>query len=265
MGLAPTYQTLAATVGKTLIMFNVTGDQNYQHNLAGEPMLNAFVGLMLVAGLLVAISRLHDHRYRVLFAYLFILLVPAMLSATNAPNSARAAAALPVVLAFAAIGISYMLELWYQTFPINSAARLTGQTAIMALLALTLFQGYTQYFRAWAGTSAVYTAYNEGAVQMAAYLKSQGSFKGQNVIVATTAEQPVVAYLNAGGVSYTAVTGSQIIKLPSLPTSRQFIIAASSRNTSTKGLKAAFPGGVLYPHYSTFNQAEIYYTYVVGK
>jgi 4-amino-4-deoxy-L-arabinose transferase-like glycosyltransferase len=56
---------LVANFGKVLLMFNVHGDDNYRHNLAGEPMLNAFVGLMMVTGLLVSISRMHRLRYRV--------------------------------------------------------------------------------------------------------------------------------------------------------------------------------------------------------
>lgn len=263
-GLAMNFGAFAMSFGKTLLMFNVSGDQNYQHNLAGEPMLNAFVGLMLVAGLLVSISRLHERRYRGLFWYL-LLLLPAALSTTDAPNAAHAAAAIPIVLALAAVGVSYMLELWYQTFPINSAARITGQTAIIVLLALSLFQGYTQYFRAWAGTSAVYTAYNEGAVQMAAYLKTNPSPHATNVMVATPDELTVIAYMANGGPGYDAVQALGIASLPAGHSSHQFIISATERDASTKALKAKFPGGVLYPHYSMFNQAEIYYTYMVGQ
>jgi 4-amino-4-deoxy-L-arabinose transferase-like glycosyltransferase len=264
-GLTSDLGSLSMGLVKTILMFNVTGDQNYQHNLAGEPMLNAFVGLMLVAGILVGLSRLHERRYRFLFIFLLVTLVPSVVSLTGQPNAAHAAPAMPFILALAATGISYMLELWYQTFPINSAARLTGQLAIIVLLALSLFQGYTQYFRAWAGTSQVYAAYNEGAVQMAGYLKTEAPFKGQNVIVATPTEFPIVAYLDHNGPTYVNLTATGIKTLPQTGQAHQFIISASSRDEATKELKARFPGGILYPHYSTFNQAEIYYTYVVSK
>jgi 4-amino-4-deoxy-L-arabinose transferase-like glycosyltransferase len=265
VGLTGNLGSLSMGLVKTLLMFNVTGDQNYQHNLAGEPMLNAFVGLMLVAGILVGLSRLHERRYRFLFVFLFVSLIPAVASMTGQPNAAHAAPAIPFIMALAATGISYMLELWYQTFPINSAARLTGQLAIIVLLALSLFQGYTQYFRAWAGTSEVYAAYNEPAVEMAVYLQSNGTFKGQTVVVASPSEFPVVAYLDHNGPTYLNLTAANIRSLPITPEAHQFIIAADSRDIATKALKARFPGGVLYPHYSTFNQAEIYYTYVVSK
>ena len=82
---------------------------------------------MFVAGLLVAISRLHERRYRLLLLFFVVLLLPALLTTVGVPNAARAFAAAPIVLTLAALGISYMLELWYRTSPINSAARTTGQ------------------------------------------------------------------------------------------------------------------------------------------
>lgn len=253
-----------STIGQTLLMFNGAGDQSYRHNLAGEPMLNAFVGLMFVAGILVALSRFHERLYRHLLFLLVVLLLPALLSTTGAPNAAHAAATLPVVLALAAVGISYMLDLWYKTFPINSAARVTGQAAILVLLALTVFQGYAQYFEAWAGSSPVYVAYNEGAVQIGLGLKTD-KFTGARYVLANTEEVPVVEYLAYGANPYIATSATGLTTLPVLTSPKQFWITTSQRDTAVKNLKLKYPGGVLVPHYSTFNQAEIYYTYEVSK
>jgi 4-amino-4-deoxy-L-arabinose transferase-like glycosyltransferase len=253
---------------RTLLMFNVHGDDNYRHNLSSEPMLNAFVGLMLVAGLLVVISRLHERRYRLLLLFTGALLLPGILTTTGAPNAARVFAAAPLILAIASVGISYMLELWYKTFPINSAARATGQAAIIVLLALTLFQGYTQYFKAWGGSSQVYTAYNEGTVQLAGKLADDAkdkNFKGTRFVVAAADEQPIAEYLDAGQVQYTAIQASQLNGLPINPGTRRFWITSSQRDEAVKSLKLKFPGGVLRPHYSDFNQTEIYYTYEATK
>jgi 4-amino-4-deoxy-L-arabinose transferase-like glycosyltransferase len=267
----PRASSLTANLGnigsnlvQTLLMFNVHGDENYRHNLAGEPLLNVFVGLMLVAGLLVGISRLHQQRYRLLLALLAILLLPAILTTASVPNAARAAAALPLVLALAAIGISYMLELWYATFPINSAARATGQAAIIILLALTAFQGYTQYFHAWAGSSEVYTAYNEGAVQLAHNLTTQ-KFTGQRYLLAPADQLSVVSYLSHNQTAYQVLDTAGLTALPVATGGRQFLIAAASRDAAVKVLKVKFPGGVLRPHYSSFNQTEIYYTYEITQ
>jgi hypothetical protein len=266
-GLTASLSTLGSNLVKTLLMFNVRGDENYRHNLSGEPLLNVFVGIMFITGVLVGISRLHERRYRLLFALLIVLMIPAVITTVGVPNAARAVAALPLVLAFAAAGISYMLELWYATFPINSAARATGQAAIIVLLALTLFQGYTQYFQAWAGSSQVYVAYNEPAVQIARHLQTapEKKFTGQRYVVASPSEQPVVNYLNHGAVPYQALQPRELAGLPVAQTAREFLITTGSRDDAVKTLKVKFPGGILRPHYSDFNQTEIYYSYEVAK
>lgn len=263
-GFTGSFSTLGHNTVDVLLMFNVRGDENYHHNLASEPMLNVFVGLMLITGILVAISRLHLRPYRTAFIFAVAMLLPAILSSEGVPNAAHAAAALPLILTFSAIGISYMLELWYTTFPINSAARATGQFAILTLLALSLFVGYTQYFRAWAGSSEVYNAYHEGATTVAHHVKKD-KFIGQRYVVGSADDQAIVAYLTGNAALYQNLDAAGLVALPNTPNSRQFYIMADERENAAKNLKAKFPGGVLRPHYSPFNQTEIYYTYEITK
>ncbi len=257
-------QTFLSNLVKVLLMFNVHGDENYRHNLAPEPMLNAFVGLMMIAGLLVAVSRLDKGRYRIVMLFTLVMLIPATLTTTGTPNASWAAGALPLIFALVGIGTGYMLEMWYATFPVNSAARATGQAAIILLLTLTLLQGYTQYFKAWAGSTAVYIAYNEGANQIAARLRYD-NFAGERYVVIPSDQTPVVDYLDRGRTKYRIMTPADLTALPIAATNRQFYITAASRDEAVKTLKAKFPGGVLRPLYSSFNQIEIYYIYETTK
>jgi 4-amino-4-deoxy-L-arabinose transferase-like glycosyltransferase len=264
-GFATTGSSLAANIVKTLLMFNVRGDENFRHNMSGEPLLNAFVGLMFVAGILVSISRLHQRRYRLLFVLLIVLLLPALATTVGVPNAARAGLTLPLILALAAIGISYMLELWYRTFPINSAARSTGQAMILVLLGLSLFQGYTQYFRAWANSSDVYTAHNESANRMAHSILDDHKFTGTRYVVAQPAEQPVIAYLVHSSKPYAAISAHDIATLPITPGTRQFVISIASHDEAVQALKLKFPGGVIRPLISSFSLSDISYIYEVTK
>jgi hypothetical protein len=244
-----------------LLMFNLRGDGSAAHNLAGEPLLNAFIGLMLVGGILAALSRLSQRRYRVTLFLLVIFLLPAWLSVTGVPNANHAAAALPVVALLVGIGVSYMLELWYATFPINSAARSVGQAVIIVLLVLSAFQGYAQYFRAWAGSSDTYAAYNEPAVAAAQFAATQQA-PGPRYIVAPAAEQPIVAYLTAR-TPHIALEPAQVAGIPLGTGPQHFVITSAARDVAAKSLGVKFPGGTLKPHVSAFSQNEIFYTYEV--
>jgi hypothetical protein len=267
-GLVTSFSSLFANIGNVLLMFNVTGDQNYRHNLAGMPLLNAFVGLMLVAGLIVAISKFHERKYPFIVIMFFVMLLPGVVTSVGVPNSARIAGVMPLAFLLAAIGISYMLDMWYRTFPINSAARTSGQLAILILLVLTLFQGYTQYFRAWAATDQVYPAYNEGAYQLALQMiadSKSSSLRPARYVIATSDEAAAINYLDSGKVNYTLISPSGILSLPDAKGTFQFWITPSVKDQTITSLKPKLPGGLIQPHYSTFNQSEIYYTYEVTK
>jgi len=248
----------------TLLMFNLHGDENFRHNFGAEPLLNAFVGLMFVAGVLVTISRLGERRYQILGIGFVALLLPAALSTIGAPNAARAVGAMPVIFVLAAIGISYMLELWYATFPINSAARTTGQSVMLLLLILTLFQGYAQYFRAWANSAETYAAYDEPAVAAAKYIRDEQKPAKPRFFVGSVDEIVISQYLD-DGTSFTTLEPKGIAGLPLLQSGREFIITAGTRDEAVKNLSLKFPGGKLKPHLSPFSQNEIYYTYEAAQ
>ena len=100
---------------------------------------------------------------------------------------------------------------------------------------------------------------------MASHLQAVKS-KGLDRYVVTPADTlPVIAYLDHGDNTYTAISPAQINNLPLTGAHRLFVIDAASKTDAVKNLKPKFPGGVLRPEYSDFNQTEIYYTYEVTK
>ncbi|HEX7259940.1 MAG TPA: glycosyltransferase family 39 protein, partial [Candidatus Saccharimonadia bacterium] len=97
-GLAGSVGALGTSVAKTLLMFNVHGDENYRHNLGGQPELNIFVGAMFILGILVCVVRRKKLRYAGLLAVLFIMLLPAMLTAEGLPHALRSYGAMPAAM-----------------------------------------------------------------------------------------------------------------------------------------------------------------------
>jgi hypothetical protein len=247
-------------IGTTFLAFQVHGDDNYFHNLGGEPMLNVFVGIMFIAGILVTATRWKKRPERALVLGAIAALVPALLYPQTAPDAARLAPMIPFALVFAAIGIGYMLEVWYATFPINSAARLTGQLAILLLLALTAYQGYTQYFVAWADSSETHRAYGDAALGMAGWLLQHPDASG-NIIIASSDDAKIIQYrLSGKSLGYTLIDGANVGgSLTQRPI--HLILSTTWRDQIIADLKTAAPGGTLVEHQSSFDGADLYYTY----
>ncbi|QQR51932.1 glycosyltransferase family 39 protein [bacterium] len=240
-----------------------SGDANYVHNLPDQPALNSFLAISFATGLLVAITRIKFYTYRWLLAWLFIGLLPAVFTAPGTANFSRAVVALPAVVMLAGLGIHYILNLWYSTFPANSAARSVGQATVIVLIILSTALGYTQYFRAWGHTGATYAAHNEGAVRLGTNLHTSKQ-DGSVYVVTTPAEQPIIQYL-ADSRPATYIKIDELALLPTAGEAKYFYISASERDASKKLLKAKFPGGTFKPHFSPFNQTEVYYTYEMTK
>src|SRR5205823_2107137 len=118
-------ETLVDNVLKTAGMFNFHGDENYRHNLGGQPELNIFTGAMFVLGLLICVANLRRLPYFALLAVFGVMLLPEVLTAEGIPHSLRAIGALPACAVLAALGVSYLLDRWYAVFPINSTARVS--------------------------------------------------------------------------------------------------------------------------------------------
>lgn len=238
-------------ITKTLLMFNFRGDNTFTYNIGGAPLLNFFVGLMFVMGLLVALSRVHRARYGALLALIVLFLVPAFLSPT--PPDARAAlTAAPIVIALAAIGISYLMDIWYGTFPVNSAARTFGTLPIILLLLVTAYQGYKQYFVAWAGSPEVYQAYNESAISIAGWL-NRTTFEGQRYVAVDSYSRNVLDYLTHGKAVYNAINVSDVAKIPADDEPKQIVVVSSALGDTLKVLKERFPKAKLSQHYSEHN------------
>ena len=254
--------TFLSVVGKTALMFNIHGDDNYRQNLGGQPELSVYVGIMFIFGILVAIARFKQLRYLALLAVFATMLLPEVLTAEGIPHALRAIGALAPALALAAVGIEETLKIWYGVFPLNSAARTLAIGTVLLLLALTADLSYQQYFVAWAGSTETYEAYSEDMVKVADLL-NHDSFKGPHYAVVDGYSIKTVEYLTHNHSTYTRLDPADIAKLPT-GGAKQFVIERSFKDDAIKQLKAHLPGGVVQPHYG-FGNREIYYVYQVNS
>lgn len=260
--------TLIDSSTKTLLQFNFRGDENYRQNLAGVPLLDIFIGLMFVLGILLSFRRIKRPKYFALMAIFAVMLLPAAASAGDLPSSLRSIGAAPATFIFAALGINYLLARWYLIFPINGLARTTGLGVIILLLALSMIRSYKQYFVAWAQDPKTYVAYSEDMVAMARYLNKAGS--GQTDFVASDDYSiKTVEYLTHHKTNFTHLSFDELKNLPITGGKKLFLVQASSDNATDTAeieiIKAKFPNGRLHLEFSTFNNERLFYVYEVGS
>jgi len=118
-------QTLSQTFTKSILKFNVSGDQNWRHGYPPYPTLEFFVGIMFALGFFLSIWIFVSYTYKRFFqkiknrklvthgfllAWFFAFLAPEFLTVEGLPHSLRSIGVLPVVYIFSAFFINYLLE-----------------------------------------------------------------------------------------------------------------------------------------------------------
>jgi len=261
-------KTLYNDTTKTLLEFNWHGDENPRQNTPGEPMLDAFIGIMFLIGLVVAFTHFNKPKYFALLAVFGTMLLPGILSAEGIPHGLRTLGAAPAAFVLAALGINYILKGWYKTFPINSPARLVGLYLILLLLCLSTIKSYKQYFIAWAQDPRTFEAYSEDAVSAANYLNSHVQAQTSYYIDGSSYTLKTVDYLTYNKSSYQPIDFNQLQALPLKGDKKVIIVMSQGSPEANKQaidtLSAKFLNGKLVEVKSPVDGRFLYYVFTTS-
>lgn len=252
-------KTFGENVVKTAAMFNFEGDHNYRHNLGGLPMLNAFVGILFVLGILICLRRIRDIRYFSLLSIFAVMLLPALLTAEGMPHGLRSIGVIPVVYIFAAIGFTELLSRWRGVFPKNPAAISIAIIILLGLSGMAAIYDYQRYFIAWANNPNTFKAYSEDAVAVGDFLKNS-QFNGERYAVIDGYSNITVLYLTHEKTKYTRLDTSELKSLPGTGP-RQFVVVANQNKNAEELLTKQ--KARLVKRYESLNRSDItmYYVY----
>lgn len=179
--------------GKSLLlhltMFNVYGDGNWRHNFAGSPQLFWPIGIFFLIGLFLSLRKLISSLQKkdrslftvhcLLLSWLFIMLLPGILTYEGIPHSLRVIGAIPVVYIFAALGGHYSYN-WLSSKAKNKKLFIVLCSLFIVLLLLAQFY---KYFFSWGQNPEVANAFSRDYVQIGNYLNSVGQDIQKYVIV----------------------------------------------------------------------------------
>ena len=192
----------ALNVGKTLAMFNFTGDDNWRQNIAGAPELFLPVGILFLLGIVLAVLSLRRSMKKkndnddgslhaqypafsilIVFVWFILAVIPAAASDESIPHALRSILTLPPTIFLAAIA-----GVWAYHMLRNNGFKKTAMTLTLLFAIIVAVNAYTSYFITWAKNPNVYWAFNENYVETADQM---------NALPASTPKYVVVT---AGGV-----------------------------------------------------------------
>lgn len=193
----------AKNVALTLGMFNVRGDGNWRHNIAGRPELFWPVGILFLVGTGLAISRRTFYDTFTL-AWFGLALLPVAISNEGLPHALRAVVLIPPVFGLSARGgvavwellkkrlanTHFLKENSWGFLRIGVLARATHLEVLAVLFfGLLFYETYYSYFMTWGQNPNVQNAFAANYVEIGREMRALPDTSPKTVVV------------NAGGVS----------------------------------------------------------------
>ena len=178
---------------KHLVMFHIEGDPNGRHNLPGAPMLDIISGLLMLAGLVIAVYRWRSAVFIVLPVWVVLMILPGALTIPwEAPQSLRSITVIPAVIALIAIAIGFLWNVGRSVqLPL---ARIGTACVVTALLVAIAYTNINAYFGQQANDPDVYSAYSTDETLMARDLAEQAA-RGYSPMVSRQFRHSLVASL----------------------------------------------------------------------
>jgi len=197
--------------GKSLIlhlgMFNIYGDPNWRHNYATSPELFWPIGILFLIGIFISIKKLVVSikkkdlplftSYFLPLSWLFIFLLPGILTYEGIPHSLRVIGVIPPAFIFAGLGAWKIYEflnknikppegpptkIWWGAY--GASKKLLIFSCLFFLLAMATSE-FNKYFVLWANNDKVKEAYNQNYYEIGYFLNSLPQDVKKYVIVNT--------------------------------------------------------------------------------
>lgn len=138
---------IVMNIGEVPAMLFMRSGANYYLNVGSEPLLDPFIFITFIGGLGFALLGLKRRKYFFLVTWLLFFGIYAALKRGVQPIDLLGI--LPVIYAFSALILDYILVRWFQTFPYNKNARLLIIGLISIFFALSALYNYQRYFIAY--------------------------------------------------------------------------------------------------------------------
>lgn len=150
---------VAVNISQITSMLFFRGPKNSFYNVGVEPLLDPLIFVASIAGLAFAIISIQRRKYLFIITWIVFLSVYASLK----PNltGIDLIGLLPVIYTLAALIIDYILDRWFETFPLNKKARIFAIGLISIFFALSMMYNFDKYFVAYKHSNEVRIEFSE--------------------------------------------------------------------------------------------------------
>jgi hypothetical protein len=245
--------TFIGGIGKTAMMFNFHGDENYRHNLGGTPMLDPLIGILFWIGVVIVLLKLNKIEYFLLLMWVGALSLPEILTAEGIPHALRIVGIIPVVFLCVGLAMNWIIEKL-------KAEKFTTYVLMLLLLVSGIF-GYYKYFIDFPSRGDSGEAYAEDMVAIANDINAAPDSRKNIMIVGEYGTKTVEFITHSTLHTWSRYEGRDAdqVRVPS-SNSKVFVAKNWIDEATTKMRKNGFSGRFI-PVLSKIDGRVIYYEY----
>lgn len=144
---------LVMNIGQIPMLLFVSTSREYFLNIGTEPLLDPFISVTAISGFLFALFSIQRRKYFFMITWLALFATYAAMK--RGVQIVDLIGILPVLYAFSALILDYIMERWFTTFPYNKSARIIVVTIVSIFFALTTLYNYERYFVAYSNSRSV--------------------------------------------------------------------------------------------------------------
>jgi len=152
-GFAGSGLNIAMNLSQVFVTLFIKTPTNFFVNMGNEPLLDPLIFISSIFGLFFAIVSISRRKYFFLISWLSFFVIYASLKSSIVP--ADFLGLLPVIYAFSALIIDYVLDRWFETFPLNKRIQILSIGLISIFFALSMLYNFNKYFVAYKNSEHV--------------------------------------------------------------------------------------------------------------
>ena len=172
---------LVYSASQSLGMFVFHGDDQWDRNIPGRPVYDPISAVFLILGTALLFRRGREPRSAFVLIWLFLMLIPSVLSIRNVPNFLRVTGLIPAVFALPALGVDELWRYW-EKYTSGWLRLLPGGFLALAFAAGT-YQTYQDYFVFWAHQASVSETFSADRLLASAIGRQIAQQSGASVFV----------------------------------------------------------------------------------
>jgi 4-amino-4-deoxy-L-arabinose transferase-like glycosyltransferase len=157
-GFAGSGLNIAINLSQVFVTLFIKTPTNFFVNVGNEPLLDPLIFISSIFGLFFAIVSISRRKYFFLISWLSFFVIYAALKASIVP--ADFLGLLPVIYAFSALIIDYVLDRWFETFPLNKRIQILSIGLISIFFALSMLYNFNKYFVAYKNSEHVHQEFS---------------------------------------------------------------------------------------------------------